>query len=111
MLPRFRKVYEANIDAVRIRIHGDYHLGQILHTGKEFLIIDYEGEPAIPLSERRLKRSPLQDVAGLILSFNYAAQVALLTEQEKGRLDEHHQRAAADWARCWAGWVGAAFIK
>jgi maltose alpha-D-glucosyltransferase / alpha-amylase len=111
LLQRFRKVYEGRIDAVRIRNHGDYHLGQILHTGKDFLIIDFEGEPAIPLSERSLKRSPLQDVAGLILSFHYAAQVALLKQTEHGSMQEGQMKAAAAWARYWSKWVSATFVK
>jgi maltose alpha-D-glucosyltransferase/alpha-amylase len=111
LLQRFRRVYEGRIDAVRIRNHGDYHLGQILHTGKEFLIIDFEGEPSIPLSERRLKRSPLHDVAGMIHSFHYAAQVALLKQTEHGSLQEAQMKAAASWARYWSGWVSATFIK
>jgi len=111
LLQKFRKVYEERIDAVRIRNHGDYHLGQILYTGKDFLIIDFEGEPAIPLSERRLKRSPMQDVAGLILSFHYAAQVALGKQAEHGSVQEGQMKTARAWARYWSEWVSATFIK
>jgi maltose alpha-D-glucosyltransferase/alpha-amylase len=108
---QFRRLYETRLEAARIRIHGDYHLGQILHTGKDFLIIDFEGEPAIPLSERRLKRSPLYDVAGMILSFHYAAYAALLKETEHGSLQEGQMKAAVSWERYWASWVSAIFLR
>lgn len=111
LMQRFRKVYEGPIDAVRIRIHGDYHLAQLLHTGKEYLIIDFEGETAYPISERALKRSPLEDVAGMILSFFYAAQLALRKQTEHGALPEGQVEAMAKWARFWSNWVGAAFAR
>src|SRR5207245_36185 len=60
-----------------IRIHGDFHLGQALHTGRDFIFLDFEGEPARPLGERKLKRSALRDVAGMMRSFQYAAYSAL----------------------------------
>ena len=70
-------VKSERINAQRIRIHGDYHLGQLLFTGRDFMIIDFEGEPATSLSQRRIKRSPLRDVAGMLRSFHYAAYTGL----------------------------------
>jgi trehalose synthase-fused probable maltokinase len=66
--------------ATLTRCHGDYHLGQVLYTGDDFVIIDFEGEPARSLEERRGKHSPLKDVAGMLRSYHYAAYAALLTE-------------------------------
>jgi maltose alpha-D-glucosyltransferase / alpha-amylase len=111
VLKLFRAVYERSIDTVRIRHHGNYHLGQLLYTGKDFLIIDFEGEPAIALSERRLKRSPLRDVAGMIRSFHYAAHAALLDQVKNGTLEAAQMEALAAWVRFWSRWVGATFYK
>src|SRR5690606_38175533 len=85
---RFRPVLGERIDALRIRCHGDFHLGQVLFTGSDFVIIDFEGEPARSLGERRLKSSPLRDVAGMLRSFDYAARGSLQQFVAEGALRE-----------------------
>ena len=83
---RFQLLARLKGSAMVTRIHGDYHLGQVLFTGSDFVIIDFEGEPARPLAERRKKRSPLQDVAGMLRSFHYAAYAPLLQERKCRKL-------------------------
>ncbi len=77
ILAREKRLLDRRTNGAKIRIHGDYHLGQLLYTGKDFVILDFEGEPARPLSDRKMKRSPLRDVAGMMRSFQYAAYSAL----------------------------------
>ena len=84
------------IDAKKIRIHGDYHLGQLLFTGKDFIILDFEGEPGRPIGERRLKRSALVDVAGMLRSFNYAAHHGLLESRTIRPIDQVTLETYAD---------------
>src|SRR3989475_11527499 len=73
---RLRALLDTTIGSRRIRCHGDYHLGQLLFTGGDFVIVDFEGEPARPLAERRLKRWAMRDVASMVRSFDYAAEAA-----------------------------------
>ena len=101
---RDRKVETTTI----IRCHGDYHLGQVLYTGRDFVIFDLEGEVSRPLSVRRLKRSPLRDVAGMIRSFHYAAYTVLLGHF--GGLRPEDFDKLDPWARFWHHWVSAAFM-
>jgi maltose alpha-D-glucosyltransferase/alpha-amylase len=71
------RIADREVTTAKIRTHGDYHLGQVLDTGNDFVIIDFEGEPQRSLAERKQKRSPLRDVAGMLRSFHYAAHSAL----------------------------------
>jgi maltose alpha-D-glucosyltransferase/alpha-amylase len=96
------------ISAMKMRIHGDYHLGQVLFTGKDFAIIDFEGEPARSLGERKLKRSPLADVAGMLRSFHYAISSALIKKVTSLPEDEAWLRG---WAECWYAYVAGSFLR
>jgi len=96
------------IDTSKIRVHGDYHLGQVLWSEGDFVIFDFEGEPARSLDERRRKQSPLKDVAGMVRSFGYAAYAGLFAftvarPTELERLEK--------WARVWQLTTSAAFVR
>jgi len=111
VLKRFQSILDRKIGAMRIRCHGDYHLGQVLYTGKDFVIIDFEGEPAHPLSERRLKRSPLRDVAGMIRSFHYAAYATLFAQHASGLVRTENLAYLELWSHFWHLRVCVAFLK
>jgi maltose alpha-D-glucosyltransferase/alpha-amylase len=107
---RLSGLLDRRIGGARIRCHGDLHLGQILFTGRDIAFIDFEGEPGRPLSERRLKRSALTDVAGMIRSFHYAASGALLRLTDAGAIRPADAVRLDGWARHWYVWVAAAFL-
>ena len=109
VIDRFQQLTDHRIDAQSIRTHGDYHLGQVLYTGRDFVIIDFEGEPARPIGERRIKRSPLRDVAGMLRSFDYAASSGLMGTGAWVR-DEDMPRVS-EWSRLWYHWVSGAFLQ
>jgi maltose alpha-D-glucosyltransferase/alpha-amylase len=100
------RITKRKLDAMRIRIHGDFHLGQALWTGSDFVIVDLEGEPTRPLSQRRFKRCPLRDVAGMLRSFHYAGEAAL----RHGRLRTEDTVLLGPWARAWPAWVSASYL-
>jgi maltose alpha-D-glucosyltransferase / alpha-amylase len=111
IIERFHAALSSPIRAVRTRIHGDYHLGQVLYTGADFVIIDFEGEPARPLSQRRLKRSPLQDVAGMLRSFHYAAHAPLLASTGSVNVEDSNREKLNRWAEVWAKWVSERYLE
>jgi trehalose synthase-fused probable maltokinase len=102
LLSRAQAPVERNPRAVRIRCHGDFHLGQVLYTGRDFVIIDFEGEPARPLAERRAKHVPIVDVAGMIRSFHYAASAVLdrmANRPDAGAQGSEFEQRTKEWYR------------
>jgi maltose alpha-D-glucosyltransferase/alpha-amylase len=107
---RFRRVTSRPIRSLRTRAHGDYHLGQVLYTGNDFIITDFEGEPARSLTERQIRRSPLRDVAGMLRSFNYAVH-SELRERRAAGLAGGDSGGLEGWGNYWQAWVSATFLR
>jgi len=92
----FEKIGSNDLKSSRIRIHGDYHLGQVLFTGSDYLVIDFEGEPESSIADRKIKHSPLKDVAGMIRSFHYAVCAKLYFSSETKEINPLRLQKAAD---------------
>jgi maltose alpha-D-glucosyltransferase / alpha-amylase len=107
----FQAFLKWRVTAVRMRTHGDLHLGQILNSGKDYFIIDFEGEPALSLPERRRKRSALRDVAGMLRSFSYAVFAARAAQNERTPMTPVDSARMMAWARSWQTWSSWAFLK
>jgi maltose alpha-D-glucosyltransferase / alpha-amylase len=105
---RFHNLSDVNEDLVRTRVHGDYHLGQVLRAKADFVILDFEGEPARPLTERRKKQLPLKDVAGMLRSFHYAAFSGLAKHTTRRPEDQERMEP---WARLWVSTVSQEFLQ
>jgi maltose alpha-D-glucosyltransferase/alpha-amylase len=110
ILAIFQRVRDHRIDAMRSRVHGDYHLGQVLHAGRDFVIIDFEGEPSRSPTQRRIKRSPLSDVAGMVRSFQYAARAGFNAYEERGLVTAETRDALHDRGDLWNAWVTLRFL-
>ncbi len=107
ILECFSEIYQIRINGIKTRIHGDYHLGQVLFTGKDFIVIDFEGEPGFSFSERRLKKSPYKDVAGMMRSFHYAAFGKILLNENYREQDLEFLES---WAEQWQHYVGRFYL-
>ena len=108
ILEHFSKVQSDGLRSQRTRIHGDYHLGQVLKVKSDFVILDFEGEPARPLAYRRSKQCPLKDVAGMLRSFSYAAYVSLINYTT--RHSEDFDRLEP-WAQFWEHATATEFLR
>jgi maltose alpha-D-glucosyltransferase/alpha-amylase len=106
-----RALRDTKIRALRIRCHGYYHLRQVLFTGNDFVIVDFEGEPRRRLSERRLKNSPLRDVATMLRSFHYVANTCLLDRVPDIVVGHDELGWLQPAALFWQIWVSAVFLK
>jgi maltose alpha-D-glucosyltransferase / alpha-amylase len=107
---RLASVLEPRFDAARIRVHGDLHLGQVLLSGRDWVVIDFEGDPSRPPTERRLKRTSLVDLAGLIRSFDYAVSAAVRSAAERGVLRPEDHRMVSESGRLWMWRVVAELV-
>jgi maltose alpha-D-glucosyltransferase/alpha-amylase len=107
ILECFSEVFKGKINAIKTRIHGDYHLGQVLFTGKDFIIIDFEGEPGFSFSERRLKKNPLKDVAGMMRSIHYAAFGKILLNENYRTPD---REVLEVWAEQWQHYIARFYL-
>jgi maltose alpha-D-glucosyltransferase/alpha-amylase len=92
-------------------VHGDCRLGQVLWTGKDFVFIDFEGDSTMSISERRLKHSPLRDVAAMLCSFHCAAAIGLDQHAERGSILPENMLRFQSWLRYWHVWVSVAYLK
>jgi maltose alpha-D-glucosyltransferase / alpha-amylase len=104
---RLGRVGDLSTSGLRTRVHGDYHLGQVLRSRGDFVILDFEGEPARSLLERRAKQSPMKDVAGMLRSFSYAAYSGLMRVLTRRPGDAEKLEP---WARMWEQSVCSSFL-
>ncbi len=111
VIDRLRRLMATKITAKRIRLHGDFRLEEILASGNDYVFFDFAGDTTRPMSERRLKHSPLKDVADLLRSFHYAALASLYEQVEIGTLPFEKLPDLEPWATTWYRWVGAAFLR
>jgi maltose alpha-D-glucosyltransferase/alpha-amylase len=111
IMKRYRALHERRVSGRRIRCHGDLHLGQVLYTGKDFVFLDFEGDPNLPISERSIKRSALRDVASMVRSFHYAAWTGLHQHVQRGCLEADCLPRFEPWARLWYRAAALAYLR
>jgi maltose alpha-D-glucosyltransferase/alpha-amylase len=107
----FQPFRDRKLTAMRIRCHGNYHLGQVLCADDDFVIIDFEGEAGRSLEERRTKTPPLRDVAGLLRSFYYAACGVVVGNQQENTSEHIPLATRLSWAHFWYVHVATVFLR
>ncbi len=108
---RARTISERRIYSLRTRIHDDLGLNRVLHTGKDFVFVGFDGRSDRTLGGRRIKRSPLRDVASMLQSFQYAAEAVFFDQLPGVTPRPETMNALEFWERYWSDWVSAAFLR
>ncbi len=111
ILQHYRQLVDQKFTAGRIRIHGDFHLGKVLWTGRDFVFLDFEGDANHPISERRIKRSPLRDVARMVRSFHHAAYAGFEQQVKLGVIARENLPKFEPWVRHWNRAVTRAYLQ
>jgi maltose alpha-D-glucosyltransferase/alpha-amylase len=102
---------DKRLSGLRIRNHGDYHLNNVLYSGSDWVITNFEGDPYRSLGERRIKRSALRDVATMLRSFHYVSHAALFGDVPGIVPSKQGHPQLEMWAKAWYGWVSTIFLK
>ncbi|HZI31314.1 MAG TPA: phosphotransferase, partial [Candidatus Binatia bacterium] len=111
ILGHYRQLIEKQPAARRIRIHGDFHLGQVLWTGRDFVFLDFEGDVSLPISERRIKHSPLRDAARMLRSFHHAAYAGFYQQVELGLIAHENLPKFEPWLRHWNLAISRSYLQ
>jgi maltose alpha-D-glucosyltransferase/alpha-amylase len=108
---RFNALRDMRISGTRTRHHGDYHLGNVLYTGSDFIIKNFDGDYTRPMSERRIKRSPIKDVASMVRSLHYVSHAVLFNHVPGIVTTQDADWRLERWAKAWYQWVSALFLR
>jgi maltose alpha-D-glucosyltransferase / alpha-amylase len=108
---RFNVLRDMRISGMRTRHHGDYHLGNVLYTGSDFIIKNFDGDYTRPMSERRIKRSPIKDVASMVRSLHYVSHAVLFNHVPGIVTTQDADWRLERWAKAWYQWVSALFLR